>query len=218
MEAPRWHDGKLWLSDFFRRHVITVAPDGAVEKVADVPNSPSGLGFLSDGSVLIVSRYDHKVLCLKPDGTLKVHADLAPFCRGDANDMLVISSGHAYVGNFGFDLAGGAEPTTTHLLHVTPHGEVSALPGDVCFPNGVAQAGTTIFLAETLAHRIAAYDLQSDGALTNYRAWARLPETHNPDGIAVDSDGGSGMATHSPKARRQVSTGSRRAVPSPTAF
>ncbi|MGK2903104.1 MAG: SMP-30/gluconolactonase/LRE family protein [Mycobacterium sp.] len=190
LEAPRWHDGKLWLSDFFRRHVIAVAPDGAVETVVDVPNSPSGLGFLSDGSVLIVSRYDHKLLRLTPDGALTVHADLAPFCGGDANDMLVIKSGHAYVGNFGFDLAGGAEPTTTHLLHVTPDGEVTAVPGDVSFPNGVAQAGTTIFLAETLAQRISAFDLQLDGTLTNYREWASLPETHNPDGITVDSDGG----------------------------
>lgn len=190
LEAPRWHDGKLWLSDFFRRHVITVAADGAVEKVVDVPNSPSGLGFLADGSVLIVSRYDHKLLRLTPDGTLKVHADLAPFCGGDANDMLVIKGGHAYVGNFGFDLAGGAEPTTTHLIHVTPGGEVSAVPGDVSFPNGVAQAGKTIFVAETLGHRISAYDLHPDGTLTNYREWAPLPETHNPDGITVDSDGG----------------------------
>ncbi|MCD2114592.1 SMP-30/gluconolactonase/LRE family protein [Rhodococcus rhodochrous] len=192
LEAPRYRDGKLWVSDFFAAHVITVdTTDGSIEKIFDVPNSPSGLGFLSDGSLLVVSQHDHKLLHRAVDGTVTVRADLAPFCGGDANDMLVHND-HAYIGNFGFDLAGGAEPRTTRLIHVSPSGGATQVPGDTLFPNGteVHPNGTTVLLAETLAHKISAFDLTPDGTLGNYRLWAQLPDTHNPDGIAVDADGG----------------------------
>lgn len=192
LESPRYRDGTLYLSDFFNTHVIAMNPtDGSWVKVADVPNSPSGLGWLTDGSMLIVSQHDHKLLRRATDGETTVHADLAPFCGGDANDMLVVD-GHAYVGNFGFDLAGGAEPATTNLIHVRPTGEVSAVPGDVLFPNGAEMHpdGRTLLLSETFAHKISAYDRQADGTLTNYRTWAQLPKTHNPDGMTVDTDGG----------------------------
>lgn len=192
LESPRYRDGKLYLSDFFEARVIVMDPgDGSWEKIADVPNSPSGLGFLSDGTMLIVSQHDHKLLRRATDGTITLHADLAAFCGGDANDMRVLDD-HAYIGNFGFDLAGGAEPATTNLIHVTPDGEVSAVPGDTLFPNGAElhPDGKTFLLAETLAHKISAYTLQPDGTLTNYRTWAQLPETHSPDGMTVDSDGG----------------------------
>jgi sugar lactone lactonase YvrE len=191
LEAPRWHDGKLWVSDFFRKQVITLTEDGSVEKVLDVENSPSGLGFLEDGSVLIVSQHDRKVLRLAPDGSVHEHADLAEVSRGIANDMLVSASGHAYVGNFGFDL-GTEEPRTTNLAHVRPDGTVTAVPGDVLFPNGmgILPDGTTLVLAETWAHRISAFDIQSDCSLTNYRVWAEVPDNMSPDGLAVDSDGG----------------------------
>jgi sugar lactone lactonase YvrE len=120
-----------------------------------------------------------------------VRADLSDLCGGDANDMLVLDD-HAYIGNFGFDLAGGADPATTQLIHVTPDGAVSAVPGDVLFPNGMAlhPDGSTVLLAETLAHKISAFDRQPDGTLSGYRTWAKLPQTHSPDGMAVDSDGG----------------------------
>lgn len=192
LESPRYRDGKLYLSDFFRKHVIAMDPsDGDWEKIADVPTSPSGLGWLADGSMLIVSQHDHKLLRRASDGTITVQADLAPYCGGDANDMRVVDE-HAYIGNFGFDLAGGAEAATTNLIHVAPDGAVSTVPGDVLFPNGaeVHPDGTTLLLSETLAHKISAYDIQPDGTLTNYRTWADLPETHSPDGMTVDSDGG----------------------------
>ncbi|MFC4946339.1 SMP-30/gluconolactonase/LRE family protein [Pseudonocardia sp. GCM10023141] len=191
LEAPRYRDGKLYLSDFFNTRVIAMDNDGSWETVAEVPNSPSGLGFLSDGSMLIVSQHDHKLLRRAVDETITVHADLAAFCGGDANDMRVVND-HAYIGNFGFDLAGGAAPATTNLIHVTPDGTVSSVPGDTLFPNGAElhPDRTTFLLAETLAHKISAYTLQPDGTLTDHRTWADLPGTHNPDGMTVDADGG----------------------------
>jgi len=191
LEAPRWHDGKLWLSDFFRKHVLTISDDGTVEKVLDVEDSPSGLGFLSDGSMLVVSQHDRTVLRHAADGSVSVHADISEVAGGIANDMLVTESGDAYVSNFGFDL-GHEDPRTTHLAHVRPDGTVAAVPADVLFPNGmgVLPGGSTLVLSETLAHRISAFTIADDGSLTNHRVWAELPETLNPDGMAVDSDGG----------------------------
>ncbi|MGW5301661.1 SMP-30/gluconolactonase/LRE family protein [Rhodococcus aetherivorans] len=192
LESPRFHNGTLYLSDFFNGRVITMDPTtGAWTKIADVPNSPSGLGFTDDGGILIVSQHDHKLLRRDPNGTITEFADLSKYCGGDANDMRVVN-GHCYIGNFGFDLAGGADPETTNLIHVTPDGTVSAEPGDVLFPNGaeLLPDGTTLLLSETLAHKISAFQVQPDGSLTDYRTWAQLPETHNPDGMTVDSDGG----------------------------
>lgn len=192
LESPRWHDGKLWLSDFFRKHVITLDADGTAEKVIELDDSPSGLGFLGDGSLLVVSMNDRKVLHVSPDRLVSEYADISAIAAGIANDMLVTSSGHAYVGNFGFDVVGGEEPKSTRLAHIDPQGAVTEVPGDVLCPNGAGLSpdGSTLVLAELFGERISAYDVHADGTLSDHRVWAALPETFNPDGLAVDSDGG----------------------------
>lgn len=191
LESPRWHDGKLWLSDFFRQHVITL-DEGTIEEKLKVDDSPSGLGFLADGSFLVVTMQGMKVLRVAPDGQITEHADLSSIAVGAANDMLVTSSGDAYVGNFGFDVGAGEEPRATHLAHVSPDGTVRPVVGDVTCPNGmgILPDGRTLVVAETFAQRISAFDLADNGSLTNYRAWAELPEGFNPDGLCVDADGG----------------------------
>ncbi|MFF1552980.1 SMP-30/gluconolactonase/LRE family protein [Rhodococcus erythropolis] len=191
LESPRWHSGKLWLSDFFRQHVITI--DGArVEEQIKVNDSPSGLGFLADGSFLVVTMHEKSVLRVAPDGQVTTHADLSSIAVGAANDMLVTASGDAYVGNFGFDVGGGEEPRPTNIAHITPDGTVRLVPGDVTCPNGmgILPDGRTFVVAETFAQRISAFDCADDGSLTNYRTWAPLPEGFNPDGLCVDADGG----------------------------
>lgn len=192
LESPRYRDGRLYVSDFFRTRVIDMDPsDGSWETLVEVPNSPSGLGFLSDGSMLIVSQHDHKLLRRDTDGNVTEYADLSAHCGGDANDQLVLND-NAYVGNFGFDLGGGADPQPTQLIRVAPDRTVTTQPGDVLFPNGAEMHpdGKTLLLAETFAHKISAFTLQTDGSLTDHRTWAQVPETHNPDGMTVDADGG----------------------------
>lgn len=192
LEAPRWHDGKIWASDFFNRRVITVDPaNGSVETILDVPGQPSGLGFLADGSLLVVSMVDKKVLRRNPNGDVTVYADLSDLCEGHVNDMFVTAAGHAYVGNFGFEL-GAEDPRTTHVVHITPDGTATAEPGDIMFPNGmqVTPDGKTLIVNELFAHRISAYDIAADGSLSNYRLWADMPESFHPDGLTIDTDGG----------------------------
>jgi sugar lactone lactonase YvrE len=94
-EGPRWHDGRLWLSDFYTHQVIAVGLDGRVEKMADVPGQPSGLGWLPDGRLLTVSMRDRKILRREADGTVVQHADLSGIAAGHANDMVVDGHGRA---------------------------------------------------------------------------------------------------------------------------
>src|SRR5450755_2263141 len=121
-ECPRWRAGRLYVSDFYTHRVLAVAMDGATETLAHVPQQPSGLGFLPDGRMLIVSMRDRKVLRREFDGSLVEHADLSALAHSHCNDMLVGHDGRAWVGNFGFDLEDGSPPRTTVLICVDPDG------------------------------------------------------------------------------------------------
>lgn len=190
LEGLRWHDGALWASDFFAGTVLRFGPDGTAATVTEVPGAPSGLGFLPDGTALVVSQADATVQRIDPDGTLSTYADFSALAGGPGNDMLVAPDGHAYVGNFGFAV-GTEEPKPTALAHIDPQGTVHRVEGDVLFPNGMALTPDgRLLLAETFRHRITAYDRGPDGNLSSPSVWAQLPETFMPDGIALDADGG----------------------------
>lgn len=189
LEGPRWHDNLLWVSDQFGRNVYTIDINGSVKTQVEVPECPSGLGFLPDGTPLIASMGDRRLLRLE-DGDLIPHADLGPLVTGDINDMVVDAKGRAYVGNFGFDLYGGAEYQNTNLVMVSPSGEAQIVADEVEFPNGtvILPDAKTMVLAETWAHRLTAFDINSDGTLSNRRIFADLGE-YNPDGICLDQEG-----------------------------
>jgi sugar lactone lactonase YvrE len=190
LEALRWHEGALWASDFFSRHVLRFSPDGSATVVAEIPGAPSGLGFLDDGSVLVVSQADATILRIANDGTLSTYADFSAVASGPGNDLLVTPTGHAYVGNFGFVL-GQDQPKPTNLAHVDLQQRVRRVDPEVLFPNGMAQTPRgEVLLAETFLHRISAFDVAPDGSLTNLRVWAQLDESYHPDGVALDTNGG----------------------------
>ncbi|WAL49414.1 SMP-30/gluconolactonase/LRE family protein [Rhodococcus pyridinivorans] len=190
LEGLRWHHGKLWASDFFSKTVKTFNADGSYTDVAEVEGSPSGLGFLDDGSVLVVSQMDRTVVRIGPDGTQSVHADFSQYAGGIGNDMIVTGKGDAYVGNFGFAL-GEEDPKTTRLVHVSADGSINPVGGEVLFPNGMAITPDRVLLtAQTWRHCITAFDIQEDGSLANERIWAQLDDSVHPDGIALDADGG----------------------------
>lgn len=188
-EGLRWHDGKLWLSDMYAGKVLTVDLDGAVEEIAEVPGRPSGLGFLPDGTPLAVSMGDHRLLRLQPGGAVE-HADLSALVSHPINDMLVDPSGRAYVGNFGFDFLGGADPAPANLVLVDPDGSAREVADGLIFPNGMAltDGGGTLLVAEMLAAKVTAFSVAADGSLSERRVFAELPERF-PDGIALDADG-----------------------------
>ena len=189
-EGPRWHDGRLWFSDFHRHGVFTLA-DGVEERVVTVENRPSGLGWMPDGTLLIVSMVDRRVLRVADDGTLAEHADLSGIASWHCNDMVVGVDGTAYVGNFGFDLDAGADPIGASLARIEPDGTVHEAATDLLFPNGsvITPDGGTLVVGETFGGRYTAFTIADDGSLTDRRVWAEIPG-HAPDGCALDADGG----------------------------
>ena len=202
-ESPRWHDGRWWVSDFYRHRVLTADADGREQGVLEVEGQPSGLGWMPDGSLLVVSMRDRRILHW--DGTsVTVHADVAEHCGGHLNDMVVSRDGRAYAGNFGFDLMAFADPAPANLIRVDPDGTASVAAEDMLFPNGsvITPDGRTLIVGETAGARYTAFTIAGDGSLTDRRVWAQVaatPEittleetlgrlTFGPDGCGLDAE------------------------------
>jgi sugar lactone lactonase YvrE len=205
LEGPRWHDERIWFSDFYTHRVLSAREDGSDLRVeASVPQQPSGLGWLPDGRLLIVSMRDRRLLRREPDGTLVTHADLSRHATGHLNDMAVDAQGRVYVGNFGFDLMGGAPLEPAALHRADPDGTVTEVATDLWFPNGsVITKDEALLVNETFGNRVTAFDLTQDGRLVNRRTWAEfgpLPTQRDiekvlrqisvaPDGSCLDAEG-----------------------------
>ncbi|MCI5074478.1 SMP-30/gluconolactonase/LRE family protein [Oricola sp.] len=188
-EGPRWHDGQLWFADQHDETVHILAPDGARKGSFHVPGGPSGMGWTTDGDLLVVSMDEHKVFRRSGDA-LALHADLSSHHRYQTNEMVVDHHDRAYVGNIGFDFEAGEEVKPTMLLLVESDGTVSVAADDLLCPNGsvITPDGRTLIIAESLAHRLTAFDIAADGSLSNRRVFAEVPG-HVPDGICLDAEG-----------------------------
>lgn len=206
-ECPRWHAGRWWASDFYADRVVTLDEKGTLQVVVDLEgDEPGGLGWMPDGSLLVVEMTAQRVRRIAPAGSSSLHADLSAYCgSGPANDMVVAADGTAYVGSFGFDLNGGGEFATADLLRVSPEGVVSVAAEGLAFPNGsvITDAGRTLIVGETFASRHTAFTIEADGSLTDRRIWAQVaPEPpvgpvgdmiaaclYAPDGCSIDPAG-----------------------------
>ena len=189
-EGPRWRDGRLFFSDMHSAKVLAVDLEGRQEEICTVPQAPSGLGWLPDGRMLVVSMTDRRVLRLEADGQLSELADLSELAGFHCNDMVVDARGRAYVGNFGWDLHGGGERREAELILVEPDGSARVVADGLRFPNGcvITPDGGTLIVGETMGQRLTAFTLEADGSLSERREWAKTPDIL-PDGICLDADG-----------------------------
>jgi sugar lactone lactonase YvrE len=203
-EGPRWRDGRWWVSDMFGRRVLMVDPTGRAEEVMTVEAQPSGLGWMPDGSLLVVSMKNRQVLRRSATGRVTVHADISAQCRGWANDMVVDVAGRAYVGSFGFDLLASADPSPANLVVIDPDGAVNVAADGLLFPNGsvLTPDGGTLIVGETFGARYTSFTTAHDGSLSDRRTWAQFgPTPHGsldewasqlklaPDGCTLDAEG-----------------------------
>ena len=178
-EGPRWHEGRWYASDFYRHAVFAIEPDGAHTQIAEVEGQPSGLGWLPDGTLLISSMKDHRVV--RQDGS--TYADLSEYAGGPLNDMYVDEQGRAYVGNFGFELMHFEDPRAATLVRIDPDGSTHVAADDLWFPNGTVVDGDTMIVAETFAGRLTAFTIR-DGELTERRVWGQIAPTVEPGPVA----------------------------------
>jgi sugar lactone lactonase YvrE len=195
-EGPRWRAGRLWFSDMHAHEVVAMTPAGARETVFAANGPVSGLGWLPDGRMLVVSMVDQRLLRIEPDGRAVTHADLSGIATGWCNDMVVDAAGRAYVGNFGVGYPGG-RPQPARMARVDPDGTVTEAADELVFPNGavITPDGRTLIVGETFASRMTAFDIAPDGGLSNRRPWAPLPERAVPDGCCLDAEGGIWVAS-----------------------
>jgi sugar lactone lactonase YvrE len=199
-ESPRWRAGRLWFSDFYAHAVKSVSLSGDLRTEFEIDDQPSGLGWMPDGALLIVSMIKRSVLIRRAAGPLSLHADLSRIAPFHCNDMVADARGGAYVGNFGFDLeaafdARGAEAVladhpTASLTYVSPDGVARVVAENLHFPNGcvIFPDQKTLVVAETLSGALTAFDIEVNGNLSNRRLWAST-SPRAPDGIALDQEG-----------------------------
>jgi sugar lactone lactonase YvrE len=186
-EGARWHEDAWWVSDIFGGKVLRISQDGQATTVAHVDHWPTGLGWLPNGDLLIVSLKDRRLLRRRSDGRLALHADLSSLTPFWLNDMVVDRRGRAYVGNMGVDLVGGGVPAPTTLCRVDPDGSAEVVATDLYYPNGMAvtQDGRTLIVGESLGNRMSAYTIAEDGRLTNRRVWAQFAPTPEPTALSM---------------------------------
>ena len=187
-ESPRWHENRLWFSDWGTREVVAVDLAGKSEVIVRVPTMPFCIDWLPDGRLLIVSGRNGLLLRRELDGSLVTHVDLTSLSDRPWNEIVVDGRGNAYINNIGFDFPVG-EFATGIIALVTPDGSARQVADGVAFPNGmvVTPDNATLILAESYGKRLTAFDIAADGSLSNRRVWADL-DGGFPDGICLDAE------------------------------
>jgi sugar lactone lactonase YvrE len=189
-EQPRWHEDRLWFSDWGTQEVIAVDPEGNSEVILQGPSFPLCVDWLPDGSLLVVSAREGLLLRREPDGSLVTHGDLTGVSDPPAgNELVVDGRGNAYVNGGGFDLMAGEEFAPGIVALITPDRSARQVADGIEFPNGmlVTPDDSTLIVAESYAKRLTAFDIAADGGLSNRRVWADLDDGV-PDGICMDAE------------------------------
>ncbi len=183
-ESPRWHEDRLWFSDWGAQEIIAVDLDGKSEvEVRTSFGLPFCIDWLPDGRLLIVSGREGLLLRREADGALVIHADLRGLSgggwnEGGWNEIVVDGRGNVYInGGPGIIALVGSDGTARQLAD------------GIAFPNGMAVTpdNSTLIIAESHGKRLTAFDIAADGSLSNRQVWADLGGGV-PDGICIDAD------------------------------
>lgn len=185
-ESPRWHDGRLWFSDWLAHQVIAVDQSGEAEVIAEVDAFPFSIDWLPDGPLMVTAG--REVLRMDGDRALTQHADLSGLTDFGLNEIVIHERGFTYVNGAGFDLMGGGEPAPGLVTLVRPDGSSDVLDRGIAFPNGMAISpdGGTLVVADSYGKELVGFDIREDGSLSNRRTWAGLGDGV-PDGICFDA-------------------------------
>jgi sugar lactone lactonase YvrE len=188
-ESPRWHESRLWFSNWGAEEVVAVDLQGKSEVMVRMPSFPFSIDWLPGGRLLVTSGRDGQLRRLDPDGSLAIHADLTPLAGG-WNEIVVDGRGNTYVNGGGFDLLAGEKYAPGIIALVTPDGAARQVADGIAFPDGMAVTpdNSTLLVAESYGKRLTAFAIAADGTLSRRRVWADLGDGV-PDGICLDADG-----------------------------
>src|SRR5262249_52941629 len=186
LEGPRWRDGELWMAEIGAGEVVTISPAGKRRTVVNVPGTPSGLGFLPDGTPLVVSMRERRLMRIKGN-RLEEHADLSKL-SSFLNDMVVDRQGRAYVGDFGYDVLNREPSQPGSIILVQPDGRASVVGRGLKSHNGtMVTADGHLIVGESGANRLVSFPMKPDGTLGEMSILATLEGA--PDGSCLDVAG-----------------------------
>jgi sugar lactone lactonase YvrE len=185
-ESARWHDGRLWLSNWGAAEILAFDLDGNRELITRVPTTiPFSIDWLPSGQLLVVAGNEQRLLRQEADGSLVDHVDLSGL-PGGLNEIVVDGRGTIYVnGGADFHPDEGAAPG--FIAAITPDGTVRQVADQIAFPNGMAvtEDNSTLIIAESFASKLTAFDISDDGGLGNRRTFGEVLA----DGICMDAEG-----------------------------
>jgi sugar lactone lactonase YvrE len=185
-ESARWHDERLWLSNWGAAEILTFDLDGRRDLVTEVPTTiPFSIDWLPNGQLLVVSGSEQRLLRQEPDGSLVDHADLTGL-PGGLNEIVVDGRGTIYL-NGGNDFYPDEGVAPGFIAAITPDGTVRQVADGIAFPNGMAvpEDNSILIIAESFAGKLTAFDITDDGGLTHRRTFAEVLA----DGICMDAEG-----------------------------
>ena len=204
-ESPRWRDGRLWFLDIHDKRIKTADLGGRLDTAVELPFIPNSFGFRRDGSLQFGDALRRQIY--RWDGkALQPLADLSASTSFCLSDGIVDAQDRMYVGDIGYNFFDPAnKPVNTCVIAcVEPDGRARVVADGLHFPNGmvITPDGRTLIVAETMGHRLTAFDIVADGSLANRRVYAPLPDDVHPDGIALDAEGAVWLAN--PEGRHTV--------------
>jgi sugar lactone lactonase YvrE len=197
-EGPRWHHGSLWFVDMLRGNVNKLT-HGTVEVVASF-DRPSSLGFLPDGTLLVVDGNKATLRTLR-DGVVIESWDYSAIANS-LNDMIIDRHGWAYIDAAA---APGPEPprfgdwkADSRILLVKPGAEPQVVAEGILSANGIAISpdGRMLVVGESMGPggspegaRLLGYTVADDGSLSGERLVGTIARGSG-DGLCFDAEGG----------------------------
>jgi sugar lactone lactonase YvrE len=188
-ESPRWHEDRLWFSNWGAQEVVAVDVNGKSEVILRIPSFPFSIDWLPDARLILTSGRDGRLQRMEPDGALVTHADLSRL-SGGWNEIVIDGRGNTYINGVGFDLMAGEKFVPGIVALLSADGSARQVADGVAFPNGmvVTPDNSTLIVAESYGRRLTAFDIAADGSLSNRRVWADLGDGV-PDGLCLDAEG-----------------------------